>query len=86
MAVLCTAILSSVLELTGRKTVCKQNNLPPCWRSLVITGCLQVITGRDPVIDTHGRKCQHAPPTRKCKMTDICDSVHRCRPAAVYLL
>ncbi|CAI9570533.1 unnamed protein product [Staurois parvus] len=36
MAVLCTAILSSVLELIGRKIVCKQNNLPPCQRCLGI--------------------------------------------------
>ncbi|CAI9624591.1 unnamed protein product, partial [Staurois parvus] len=39
MAVLCTAIPGSVPELTGRKTVCKQNNLPPSWRCSVITGC-----------------------------------------------
>ncbi|CAI9540096.1 unnamed protein product, partial [Staurois parvus] len=51
MPVLSTAILSSVLELTGRKIVCKQNNLPPRRRCSVITGCWWVITSRDPVID-----------------------------------
>ncbi|CAI9583324.1 unnamed protein product [Staurois parvus] len=48
MAVLCKAIPSSVLELTGRKIVCKQNNLPPHLRCLVITRRRRVITGRDP--------------------------------------
>ncbi|CAI9544088.1 unnamed protein product, partial [Staurois parvus] len=50
MAVLCTAIPSSVPELTG-KMVCKQNNLPLRRRCSVITRRQQVITGRDPVID-----------------------------------
>ncbi|CAI9602192.1 unnamed protein product [Staurois parvus] len=54
MAVLCTAIPSSVLKLTGRKIVCKQNNLPPHLRCSVIASHRWVITSRDPVIDIHG--------------------------------
>ncbi|CAI9590833.1 unnamed protein product, partial [Staurois parvus] len=42
MAVLCKAIQSSVPELTGRKTVIKQNS-PPRWRCLVITRHRRVI-------------------------------------------
>ncbi|CAI9548491.1 unnamed protein product, partial [Staurois parvus] len=38
MAVLCTAIQSSVPELTGRRTVSKQSSPLPCQRCLVITG------------------------------------------------
>ncbi|CAI9546604.1 unnamed protein product [Staurois parvus] len=53
MAVLCTAIHSSVPELTGRKIVCKQN-LPLRWRCSVLTEHQWVITGRDPVIDIRG--------------------------------
>ncbi|CAI9588399.1 unnamed protein product [Staurois parvus] len=56
MAVLCTAILSSVLKLTGRKFVCKQNNLPSRFRCSVITRRRWVITIWDPVIAMHGRE------------------------------
>ncbi|CAI9555109.1 unnamed protein product, partial [Staurois parvus] len=54
MAVLCTAIHYSVPELTGRRTVSKQNSPPPLRRCLVISRCQRVITGRNPVIDIRG--------------------------------
>ncbi|CAI9575175.1 unnamed protein product, partial [Staurois parvus] len=43
MAVLCTAIQSSVPELTGRRTVSKQSSPPPRWRCSAITRHWQVI-------------------------------------------
>ncbi|CAI9623355.1 unnamed protein product, partial [Staurois parvus] len=36
IVVLSTAIQSSVPDLTGRRTVSKQNSLPPHWRCSVI--------------------------------------------------
>ncbi|CAI9534985.1 unnamed protein product [Staurois parvus] len=88
MAVLCTAIPSSVLELTGRKTVLFTNNLPPSQRLSVITGRRWVNTGWDPVIDIRGREWQQMQNGTHIHYLYIYtrDSVHRCRPVTVYLL
>ncbi|CAI9594256.1 unnamed protein product [Staurois parvus] len=87
MAVLCTAIPASVIKLTGRKIVCKQNNLPPRRRCSVNTGCRRVITRRDPVIDIHGRKRRRGAPYLEMQNDKyLHDSAHRCHPVAVYLL
>ncbi|CAI9600289.1 unnamed protein product, partial [Staurois parvus] len=59
MAVLCTAMQSSVRELTGRRTALFLNSSSSRRSSLAITGHQRIITGWDRVIDSHSFEWRH---------------------------